>query len=310
MANTFNEKGKEFYEIVKSGRTHLMDAMPVTLGEELKAYAVAIERAAERIRQRRDELLELPIGGTATGTGANTHPKYRETIITELSELCEVKFSGARDCFEAIQSRAQLAAFSGSLKELALELIRIANDLRLLNSGHTSGLAEISLPAVQPGSSIMPGKVNPVMAECLNMIAFQVIGNDTSVSLAAQAGQLELNVMTPLIAYDILTSIELLTNFLPVFRSRCVEGIKANEERCRSLMVANPALATLLSPRIGYLRAAELAKEAMSREVPVVELALEKGIITVKEAEDIFEGTEISHCKYESDSGRGAGEDD
>jgi len=299
LVAALRKKAHEFSDIVKSGRTHLMDAMPVTLGAEFGAYAVAMERAIERIAQRRGGLLELPIGGTAIGTGANAHPLYRKTVIEKLSELCNVEFTHARDCFEAIQSRAQLAAFSGSLKELAMELARMANDLRLLNSGPISGLSEITLPAVQPGASIMPGKVNPVMAECLNMVAFQIIGNDAVVSLATQAGQLELNVMTPLMTYNILHSMELLTNYLPTFCSRCIEGIAANEERCSSGMRLNPSLATLLGPKIGYLRAAELAKDALDRGVPVVELAVEKGILTAKEARDIFDRTDIAHCKYE-----------
>ena len=186
-------------------------------------------------------------------------------------------------------SRAQLAAFSSSLKELALELIRIANDLRLLGSGPTTGLAEIRLPAVQPGSSIMPGKVNPVMAECLNMIAFQVIGNDTAVGLATQAGQLELNVMTPVIIHNILMSVSLLCRYLPVFTGRCVEGIEADEERCRAYLRLNPSLATLLSSRIGYLEAAGLAEEALEKRMPVSDLAVEKGLLTPEEARQIFD---------------------
>ncbi|MFQ6039539.1 MAG: aspartate ammonia-lyase [Candidatus Poribacteria bacterium] len=288
LARAFNQKGDEFISIPKSGRTHLMDALPVTLGDEFRAYGTAINRAAERIKQRRDDLLELPIGGTATGTGANAHPKYRKTVIAKLTGLCSLPFVQARDSFEALQSRSQLAAFSSALKELALELIRIANDLRLLGSGPTTGLAEIELPAVQPGSSIMPGKVNPVMAECLNMVAFQVIGNDTAVSFAAQAGQMELNVMTPAMTYNILQSTAILTNYIPVFRKRCIEGIRANENRCRSYLNMNPSLATLLSPKIGYLKAAELAKESMEKKIPVAELAVAKGIITDREAKDLF----------------------
>jgi aspartate ammonia-lyase len=289
LAQAFKRKGEEFHDIVKSGRTHLMDAMPVTLGSEFRAYGAAIGRAAERIAERRDDLTELPVGGTATGTGANAHPDYRDAVIRILSDLRGVEFRAARDSFEALQSRALLGAFSGALKELALELIRIANDLRLLGSGPTTGIAEIQAPAVQPGSSIMPGKVNPSLSECLDMVGFQVVGNDVAVSLAVQAGQLEINVMVPVIAHNILQSLRLLTNYLPVFVKRCVSGIVADAERCRSYLDLNPSLAALLSPRIGYRRGAEIAREALERKMAVADLAVEKGILTPKEARALFD---------------------
>jgi aspartate ammonia-lyase len=288
LARVFTRKGIEFKDIVKSGRTHLMDALPVTLGEEFRAYAASLERAGGRIEQRRNDLLELPLGGTAVGTGAGSHRKFRELTLRRLSVLCLLDFTAARDSFEALQSRAQLAAFSGALKELALELIRIANDLRLLASGPFAGIGEIELPAVQPGSSIMPGKVNPSLAECLDMIAFQVVGNDAAVALAAQAGQMELNVMSPVMAFNVLQSLALLTNFLPVFRTRCVEGIKANTERCAASLPLNPSLATRLVPKMGYLKAAELAKEAVARKISIANLAVERRIISKEEARDLF----------------------
>jgi len=299
LADTLELKGKEFMKIPKSGRTHLMDAMPVTLGYEFMAYGRSVNRGRIRVMERADDLLELPIGGTATGTGANAHPGLREAVIARLSDKFEQEFRPAQDSFEALQSRALLAAFSSSLKELALELIRIANDLRLLGSGPTAGLAELNLPAVQPGSSIMPGKVNPVMAECLNMIAFQMVGNDTTVGLATQAGQLELNVMTPVITHNILQSVSMLLNFLPVFTRRCIEGIEADEERCRAYLKLNPSLATLLTPRIGYLEAAKLAEEALERRVPVRDLAVEKGLITREEAGQIFDDGDVSRSLYD-----------
>ena len=225
LANAFKHKGENISS-PKSGRTHLMDAVPVTIGDEFLAYGSAIKRAAKRIQERRNDLLEVAIGGTATGTGINSPKFYRENVIQKLAELTSLELVPARDSLEALQSRSQMAAFSGSLRELALELIKIANDLRLMGSGPTSGLNEIILPPVQPGSSIMPGKVNPVMAECLNMISFQIIGNDTAVSLAAQAGQLDLNVMTPIMTFNILESISILNNYLPIFQSRCIEGIQ------------------------------------------------------------------------------------
>jgi aspartate ammonia-lyase len=299
LAAALAMKGREFASVPKSGRTHLTDAMPVTLGAEFAAYFAAIERSAERLAQRRDDLQELAIGGTATGTGATAHREYRERIIGKLSELCGEQFLPARDSFEALQSRSQLAAFSGALREVALELIRVANDLRLLGSGPTTGLAEIRLPAVQPGSSIMPGKVNPVMAECLDMVAFQVVGNDTAVAMAAQAGQLDLNVMTPVMVHNILTSIALLVSYLPVFQTRCVEGIEADEERCRAHLERNPSLATLLSPKIGYLAAAELAKEALAKGVSVSELAVARGVLTAEEAAVLFDLDKAARSQYD-----------
>ncbi|HVN73834.1 MAG TPA: aspartate ammonia-lyase [Methanoregula sp.] len=298
LAATFRKKGTEFARLPKTGRTHLMDAIPVTLGDEFNAYSSAIVRAAGRIRERREGLLEVAIGGTATGTGANAPEGYRDAVLAELKILTGLRLVPARNSFEALQSRAQMAAFSGSLRELSLELIRIANDLRLMSSGPTAGLDEIILPPVQPGSSIMPGKVNPVMAECADMIAFQIIGNDTVVSLAAQAGQFELNVMTPAIVHNILDSISLLTHYLPVFTDHCIDGIVANEHRLLSTIGMNPILATLLAPKIGYLRAAEIAHESMVTHRHIRELAIEKGILTKEEAGEMFDLHTLAKNQY------------
>ena len=294
LAEAFESKAMEFGKTYKSGRTHLMDALPVTLGEEFHAYASAVRRAELRLRERRDELLELAIGGTAVGTGANAKPLYRTAIIELLSEMTGLKLMPAQDSFEVTQSRSQIVAYSSALKGLAVELIRVCNDLRLLNSGPTTGLSEIVLPAVQPGSSIMPGKVNPVMAECLDMICFQIIGNDTAVMLAGQAGQLELNVMEPLMTYNVLSSISMLNNFLPVFVSRCVKGIMANEDRCRHYLDRNPILATLLDHKIGYMEAAKLAEESIRTGEPIPKLAVRKGLISEEEARTIFDITKMS----------------
>ncbi|HML04996.1 MAG TPA: aspartate ammonia-lyase [Methanobacterium sp.] len=294
LATAFEKKGEEFSSIPKSGRTHLMDAVPVTIRDEFLAYSNAIKRAAERIHERRNNLLEVAIGGTATGTGINAPKFYREKVIEKLRELTSFELIPARDSHEALQSRSQMAAFSGSLRELAFELIRIANDLRLMGSGPTSGLNEIILPPVQPGSSIMPGKVNPVMAECLNMISFQIIGNDTTVSMAAQAGQLDLNVMTPIMTSNILESISILNNYLPAFQSRCIEGISINEEHLRKIAAMNPILATLLSPKIGYLDAAEIAKESMKTKKPIKDIVINKGILSNEEADNLFNLEKIS----------------
>jgi aspartate ammonia-lyase len=288
LADSLKKKAVELAGVTKLGRTHLMDALPVTLGDEFGGYASAVGRAGRRIAQRREDLLEVAIGGTAVGTGVNAHPRFRELVVVRLAELTGLALRSARDSFEALQSRAQLAAFSGALKELALELARIANDLRLLGSGPVGGLAEISLPAVQPGSSIMPGKVNPSLAECLDMVCFQVVGNDAATSLAAQAGQLELNVFAPVMVHNILASLRLLGGILPVFRTRCVDGIAADGQHSREYLRLNPSLATLLVPRIGYLRAAELAKEAVAARRPVPDLAVEKGLVTAAEADVIF----------------------
>ncbi|OEC87955.1 aspartate ammonia-lyase [Methanobacterium sp. A39] len=298
LASAFKQKGGEISSIPKSGRTHLMDAVPVTVGDEFIAYGSAIKRAAERIRERRNDLLEVAIGGTATGTGVNSPPFYREKVVEKLAELTSLELIPANDSFEALQSRSQMAAFSGSLRELALELIRIANDLRLMGSGPTSGLNEIVLPPVQPGSSIMPGKINPVMAECLNMISFQIIGNDTAVSLAVQAGQLDLNVMTPVMTSNILESVAMLNNYLPIFQSSCIDGIVVNRKQLQTVAGMNPILATLLSPKIGYLHSAELAEESMKTKQPIKDLAIAKGILSEEDANRLFNLETISKNRY------------
>jgi len=298
LHSALESKSSEFNSVHKSGRTHLMDALPVTLGQEFEAYAAAVRRARSRIEQRCDDLLEVPLGGTATGTGANSRPEYRGEVIAIVSALTGRKYRPALDSFEALQSRAQMVAYSSSLRELALELVRIANDIRLLGSGPTAGLAEIELPAVQPGSSIMPGKVNPVMAECLDMIGFQVIGSDTVVMLAGQAGQLELNVMAPSMAFNVLLSQRLLVNFIPVFTERCVRGIVADEARCKGYLEYNPILATLLTSRIGYLKAADLADEARRTGQPILRLAVQAGIISKEEADRLFDPEGMTRVRF------------
>jgi aspartate ammonia-lyase len=289
LAEAFEKISTKYTEVVKSGRTHLQDAVPVTVGQEFGAYASALRNTLFQITERQRDLHQVALGATATGTGANTHPLYKRIAVDNLRKMTTLPFSPAKNPFEALQSCRPTQAVSSGLKELALELIRIANDLRLLASGPTTGLAEVELPAVQPGSSIMPGKINPVMAECLDMVAFQVVGNDLAVSFAVQAGQLELNVMTPLIMHNVLFSIQLLTNYLPMFRKKCVEGIRVNEERCLDYLEKNPALATLLSPKIGYLEAAKIAKQALEQGRSVKEIALEKGLLKAEELEKILD---------------------
>jgi len=283
LADALAEKGRQFDSIIKSGRTHLQDAVPIRLGQEFAAYGLAIRRAAERLAEALGACGELPLGGSATGTGLNTHPQYAAMVAGDLSEISGLDLRPAEDLRLAMQSMAPVAGVSAALRNLALELVRIANDLRLLSSGPRTGLAEIRLPAVQPGSSIMPGKVNPVMAECLNMIAMQVIGNDTAVALAVQAGQLELNVMMPLMAHNVLGSMEILKNFLPVFTERCVRGIEADADRCRAYFESSLGLATILNQRVGYEKAAAAAKEAAAMGKTLRELILEKKLMTEAE---------------------------
>jgi len=298
LAEAVEERSNAFADIPKPGRTHLMDAVPITLGAEVGAWASSLRRSAGRLAQRRDDLRELPIGGTAVGSGTNAAQGYRAAMIEQLSIAYGEPLRAASDSYEALQSRSQLAALSGALRELALELTRIANDLRLLASGPATGLAELRLPAVQPGSSIMPGKVNPVMVECLNMVAYQVIGNDTVVAMAAQAGQLELNVMTPVIIHNLLTSFRLLINYLPVFRERCIVGITADESVCKRRLARNPATATLLAPRIGYLQAADVVKEAIDRGESVLNVVLERRLLEEREARELLDPMRIADSKY------------
>ncbi len=288
LAEAFEKLAKKYAKVMKSGRTHLQDAMPVSTGQEFSAYAVAIKSTRDQISARSRRLEELALGATAVGTGANSHPRFKKVAIDELSKMTGLRLRIAKNPFEALQSRNGIAAVSGALKELALELTRIANDLRLLSSGPTTGLAEIELPPVQPGSSMMPGKVNPVMAECMNMIAFQVIGNDLALSLAVQAGQLDLNVMTPVMMHNILQSIQLLTNYIPVFVDKCIKGITVDKKKCASYLEKNPSLAVFLSPHIGYLEASKIAQQALEEKRPVSEIAVEKGILKPEEAKRIF----------------------
>lgn len=288
LAEAFEKLSKKYADVIKSGRTHLQDALPVTVGQEFGAYASAIRNASDQLRERQKQLYEVALGGTATGTGANAHTRFKRIAITELQKMTGFPLKPTRNSFEALQSCRAVQTVSSGLKELALELIRISNDLRLLASGPTTGLGEIVLPPVQPGSSIMAGKVNPVMAECLDMVAFQVVGNDLVVSFAVQAGQLELNVMTPVIMHNVLSSIQLLANYLPVFRRKCIEEIVVDEKRCAMYLEKNPALATFLSPRIGYLEASKIAKQAREQGRSVKEVALEKGLLKPEELERIF----------------------
>ncbi|MHA1785256.1 MAG: aspartate ammonia-lyase [Candidatus Helarchaeota archaeon] len=289
LSMSFLNKAEEFKDIIKSGRTHLQDAVPISLGQEFKAYGLTLKELLNQIKERSKLLEYLPIGGTAVGTGINTHPDFAKLMIKKLSELTAFSFKHPEDLRESMQSRRAISAISSNIKELALELIRIANDLRLLSSGPTTGLNEINLPKVQPGSSIMPGKVNPVILECLNMVAFHVVGNDLTISLAVQAGQLELNVMMPIMIHNILESLKILTNFLKIVKNKCIDGIKANSVRCNKYLEKNPSIATFLNPVIGYLEAAKIANEALKTNKSVKELILEKNILLEDELDKIFD---------------------
>jgi aspartate ammonia-lyase len=289
LAAAFRDRAGEFDGIVKSGRTHLQDATPIRLGQEFGGYATAMQKNANRIARAADELKEIGLGGTAVGTGLNRAPGYRKRVVEELSVITRQKLRATEDYFEAMQSMSPFVALSGTLRTLATDLIRICNDLRLLASGPNTGLGEINLPAVQPGSSIMPGKVNPVMAEMTTMVCFQVIGNDTAIVTAAQAGQLELNVMMPVIAFNLLMSLTILNNALVALRTRCVEGLTANENRCRWYAEHSVSLVTVLSPRIGYARAAELAKQAINSGRTIREQMIESGEFTGEEVERLLD---------------------
>ena len=276
LRSSLQAKAVEFDDVVKSGRTHLQDAVPVRLGQEFGAYAKAVERDAMRIKRSADGLRRLGIGGTAVGSGLNAHPEYHARMVKKLCELTGLQLFESDNLFESMQSMADAVDFSGSLRTLALTLIRIANDFRLLASGPSTGLDEIRLPAVQPGSSIMPGKVNPVMAEMLDMSMFHVIGCDTTVSLAAQAGQLELNVMMPIIAHNLFEAMQVTIGAVKAFSLRAVQGVAANKEKASGWLAKNAIVVTALNPLIGYSQGAALVKEALKRNLAIREVALEK----------------------------------
>jgi aspartate ammonia-lyase len=289
LAAAFEAKGKEFHNIMKSGRTHMQDAVPMRLGQEFAAYGMAIRKSITSIRHAADSLRELGLGGSAVGTGINTHPAYREKAIAYLARISRQKVVPAADMRWAMQSNACMAEVSASLRNLALEIIRISTDLRLLASGPNTGFYEINLPALQPGSSIMPGKINPVMPELAAMVSFQVIGNDTAVAYAVQAGQLELNVMMPTMAYSVLQSITIMTNMLRVFTDKLVVGITANEKRANFYAQSTVSLATALNPYIGYAKAAEIAKESVATGRSIIDIARDKKLLSEKEIEEILD---------------------
>jgi aspartate ammonia-lyase len=289
LARSFSRKASAFDRVLKSGRTHLMDAVPIRLGQEFAAYATAMRRCQGVLEYGLGLLKEVGLGGSAVGTGVNTHPRFQKLVVGHLSKISGQALRPTDDLRYAMQSNLAMSVASSALRNLALELIRISNDLRLLSSGPNTGLAEIELPALQPGSSIMPGKINPVMAELTAMVGFQAIGADMVTAMAVQAGQLELNVMMPAMAWNVLHSAEILKNTMKVLVTKCVNGISANEERCQHYADVTISIAAALNPYIGYAAAAEIAKESVKTGRPIAEIALAKNLIAEEALREILD---------------------
>ncbi|MCB2230936.1 aspartate ammonia-lyase [bacterium] len=289
LIEAFQTKAKEFSHIIKMGRTQLQDAVPMTLGQNFEAWAATLTEEIERLNDNARLFLEVNMGGTAIGTGINADPDYSDKVIEHLREITELDVRLAPNLVEATQDTGALVMYSSAVKRLAVKLSKICNDLRLLSSGPRAGINEINLPKMQPGSSIMPGKVNPVIPEVVNQIAFKVIGNDLTVTLAAEAGQLELNVMEPVIAQSIFESITMLMNGMATLRHRCVLGITANEDRCREMVENSIGLVTALNPVLGYEASTLVAKEALETNRGVYELVLEKGLLSKEELDTLLD---------------------
>ncbi len=289
LSGAFLEKGIQFDPIIKSGRTHLQDATPIRLGQEFAAYGHTVDRHREKLLQAADWLREMTIGGTAVGTGINAEPQYPALMVKYLTQVSKLELREGRDRVQLMQSMGDIATFSGAFRAFVLDLNKIANDLRLLASGPRTGLAEIQLPAVQPGSSIMPGKVNPSIAEMVNQVCYQALGLDTTVALAAEAGQLELNVMMPVITHNIVFGLIIVGNASWVLAEKCVRGIEADEAMCAHWLERSPALVTALAPKIGYADAAKLAKEALATGLTVKELVVKKGLLKGKELDEVLD---------------------
>jgi len=288
LIESFRNKAKEFSHVIKMGRTQLQDAVPMTLGQEFEAYAVMLNEEVQRLEQNARLFLEVNMGATAIGTGINSHPDYSAKVTEHLKEVTGLKIVLAENLVEATQDTGAFIMFSSAVKRLAVKLSKISNDLRLLSSGPRTGIHEINLPPMQPGSSIMPGKVNPVIPEVVNQIAFKVIGNDLVVTLAAEGGQLELNVFEPVIVQSLFESIEMLKNGMMTLKVRCIDGITANEDRCRELVENSIGLVTALNPVLGYEKSTLLAKEALESNRGVYELVLEKKLLSKEQLDDIL----------------------
>jgi aspartate ammonia-lyase len=288
LIKSLTKKSKQFASFKKIGRTHLMDALPVTLGKEFAAYVTAITKSRNAIVSAQKELQSVALGGTAVGTGANTPKGYRKIAISELAKISKLPLKPEKDMQFSLQSKFAVANLSGALRNLALEINKLANDIRLMASGPIAGLSELGIPAVHAGSSIMPGKVNPSLAECMNMICFNIIGNDTAVSNAAQAGQFELNVMLPGMLKCMLESTDMLKNFLPIFSANLIDGLTANRDKLRADIENSPVIVTLLTPKIGYLKSAELFKESLKTGKTIRELVVSQKLMSNKEIDSLF----------------------
>lgn len=289
LCESLEDKAREFDDVIKSGRTHLMDATPVRLGQEFGAFAAQVRYGIRRVTAASEELAELALGGTAVGTGTNRLPEFPERTIARISRITGLEFREAENHFEAQGAKDAYVQMSGALNTLATSLMKIANDIRWLGSGPTSGLYEIQLPAVQPGSSIMPGKVNPVLSEALMMVCAQVMGNHVTVTIGGQHGNFELNVMMPVMAHAVLESITILTGACDAFRTRCVDGIQANRERCQELLEKNPSIATALNAHIGYDEAASVAKEAAANFESVRTVVQRRGLLDEKQLDEVLD---------------------
>jgi fumarate hydratase class II len=307
LAESFLAKGRQFDHVIKSGRTHLQDATPIRLGQEFTAYGRTIVRHRDKLAEAAEWLRPLNIGGTAVGTGINAEPEYPRLMVERLRAITGMDLREAQDRVQLMQSMGDIATMSGAVRAFTLDLNRIANDIRLLASGPRTGLAEIVLSAVQPGSSIMPGKVNPSIAEMVNQVCYQVIGLDTTVAMAAEAGQLELNVMMPVITHNIVFALILLASASRVFDERCVRGIEADEAQCGYWLERSPALVTALAPRIGYAEAAKLAKEAIATGLTVKALVMRKGLLAGKELEAVLDLRAMTELGVPGETGLPAG---
>ncbi|PFO21581.1 aspartate ammonia-lyase [Bacillus thuringiensis] len=295
LHSAFRKKAKEFDHVIKMGRTHLQDAVPIRLGQEFEAYSRVLERDIKRIKQSRQHLYEVNMGATAVGTGLNANPTYIEQVVKHLRTFSGFPLVGAEHLVDATQNTDAYTEVSAALKVCMMNMSKIANDLRIMASGPRVGLAEIQLPARQPGSSIMPGKVNPVMAEVINQVAFQVIGNDHTICLASEAGQLELNVMEPVLVFNLIQSISIMNNGFRVFREYCIEGITANEELLKQYVEKSVGIITAVNPHIGYEAVSRIAREAIETGKSVRELCLEHGVLTEEELDIILDPFEMTH---------------
>ena len=289
LQSALEDKAREFDHVIKMGRTQMQDAVPIRLGQEFRAYSVAVRRDVARMERACEEMRELNLGGTAIGTGINADEQYLQRIVPNLAQVSGMEFVQAFDLIDATQNLDPFVAVSGAIKACAVTLSKMANDLRLMSSGPRCGFGEINLPPKQNGSSIMPGKINPVIPEVVNQVAFNIIGNDVTITMAAEAGQLELNAFEPIIFYCLFQSIDTLAYAVNTFVENCVKGITANEERCRQLVENSVGIVTALSPHIGYMKAAELTKEALKNNVPIRQLVLDRRILNKEELDEILD---------------------